>query len=97
MSCPLGGYFVSCPRTRPETSSVAVARRTLRAVTSSACLSLHRPGDFFSAAQRKIRNVTGAGGGDAGFHRRVWFFAGAYAVEEIFHVADGAVAETFAL
>ena len=41
----------------------------------------------------EIGDVAGAGGGYAGFDRGVGLFAAADAVEEIFHVVDGAVAE----
>ena len=43
----------------------------------------------------QVSDVAGAGGGYAGFDWGVGFFTGADAVEEIFHVVDGAVAEAF--
>ena len=57
--------------------------------------AIEGPGDLGVALVGEVGDVAGAGGGDAGFDGGVGFFAGADAVEEIFHVGDGAVAETF--
>src|SRR5579863_1472810 len=51
------------------------------------------PIDLARAAVRQIGDVARAGGCDSGFHRRIWFFAGSYALKEIAHVVDGSIAE----
>src|SRR5579872_5314187 len=51
------------------------------------------PGDLGVALVGEVGDVAGAGGGDSCFYGGVGFFTRADAVEEIFHVVVGAVAE----
>src|SRR6516162_2003120 len=55
------------------------------------------PGDCAAAAVSEVGNVAGARGGNAGFDRRIWLFAGPDTVKKVLHVVDGAVAKAFGL
>ena len=85
----MGGLTLNPHPLKPRVGT----QESLRSLWSR--LGLKGPGDLGVALVGEIGDVAGAGGGDAGFDGGVGLFAAADAVEEIFHVGDGAVAEAF--